>query len=351
MGVRINPDQVHSREDLIKQLERLFAAGGWSFDRLANAAGLSSATIHSLIDGKTNIPRKKTLEKFVEACGEDPEPWLAALARIYQLAKPHTAQTRSRQSRAFWREFSKPNLTVVVGLHQLGRWEPSGLIGVGCAFALSELQQYFVRIGAPSPVITYGDRIKGAERRHPLILIGGPDSNGITDEVMQRLSSSLSLGFSRRSPHDVSLHDSQTDQIYAPELQPRGDEGTDYGLVVKTKNPFNPQVPVLVIAGSFGYGSWAAARHLTEATDEFAPLYASFECLLGTEVVDRTPQAINILALRKLDQAMTDDPLREDARYSDRRQAEVSHFSQAQGVARIRALIAGAGHEEKPPGS
>ncbi|MEV6758476.1 helix-turn-helix domain-containing protein [Streptomyces sp. NPDC051214] len=297
---QINPDQIHSREDLIEQLAQLFDTRGLSIQALAGESGLSASTIHGMINGATGVPRRSTLEEFVKACGRDPKPWLEARGRLGCSPRQATAasRTRGRQLREFWRDFVRPDLTLVVGLHQFASWEPSGLIGVGDAFALSEIQQHFVRIGAASPVIRYSDRVDGEARRKPLILIGGPDANKITDEVVQRLR--CSLGFTRHTPHDISIRDSQTERIYVPRLLNQG-EGTDYGLVVKTKNPFNPQVPALIVAGSFGYGSWAGARLLTDPTSaELAISHAPFECLFDTEIVDRTPQATEVLVLRAL---------------------------------------------------
>ncbi|GAA3068006.1 hypothetical protein GCM10010448_59170 [Streptomyces glomeratus] len=187
-----DPRQIHTRDELIQQLAELFHSGGWSIQRLAATAGLGRATVQGVINGATDLPRSGTLKAFVEACGQKPEPWLEARARLLAAARQArsgsaTSQVRDRQAREFWPQFTERDLTVVVGLHQLTGWEPSGFIGVGDAFALSELQQHFIRIGAPSPLITYSDRLDSPSRRNPLILIGGPDGNGITNEVMQRL--------------------------------------------------------------------------------------------------------------------------------------------------------------------
>ncbi|GAX57953.1 helix-turn-helix domain-containing protein [Streptomyces olivochromogenes] len=300
-----DPRRIHTRDDLTRQLAELFHNGGWSIQRLAAESGLGRATVHGVINGTTDLPRSGTLKAFTEACGQKPEPWLEARARLLAADRrarngATTNQMRNRQARDFWRQFAKRDLTVVVGLHQLSGWEPSGLIGVGDAFALSELQQYFVHIGVPSPVIAYSDRMDSTSRRNPLILIGGPDSNKITNEVIQRLPCSLRVGGG--ATHDVAIRDSQTGRIYSPRSLRRG-SGTDFGVVIKAENPFNPQTSVLIIAGSFGYGSWAGARLVTEPEGlklHLGSSQASFECLFATEVVDRSPQATEILLVRAL---------------------------------------------------
>lgn len=78
----IDPRRIQSNDDLTEQLIALFHRGGWSDHRLADAAGLSPATVHSILTGKTGIPRAKTLAAFVGACGEDSRPWLEARARV-----------------------------------------------------------------------------------------------------------------------------------------------------------------------------------------------------------------------------------------------------------------------------
>ena len=84
----INPQKIDTHADLTDQLVTLFNSGGWSIHRLAEASGLSTATIHGILDGTTAIPQAKILVEFVRACGEDPQHWLSArgrAARSYRL--------------------------------------------------------------------------------------------------------------------------------------------------------------------------------------------------------------------------------------------------------------------------
>jgi tetratricopeptide (TPR) repeat protein len=82
MITTIAPDRIRSREDLTAQLAELFHRGGWSRHRLAEAAGLSTATVQAVLTGRSAIPRTRTLVAFVTACGQDPGPWVRARGRL-----------------------------------------------------------------------------------------------------------------------------------------------------------------------------------------------------------------------------------------------------------------------------
>lgn len=84
---RIDPARIETAEELTDQLAELFRQGGWSAHRLSGASGLSTATIHAMINGATTLPRASTLEAFVKACGQPPAPWLQARARTVPTAR------------------------------------------------------------------------------------------------------------------------------------------------------------------------------------------------------------------------------------------------------------------------
>jgi len=75
------PDEISDRRELAAALRDRFYSSGLSYARLADQARLSTATVHSTING-TVFPRAFTLEALVRLFGEDPAPWLRARARI-----------------------------------------------------------------------------------------------------------------------------------------------------------------------------------------------------------------------------------------------------------------------------
>jgi len=302
---RINPAQIRTREDLARQLEALFHRGGKSIQRRAQDARLAPATLHGMING-TSLPRASTLKAFVEACGEDPAPWLDARARVLREGRQearHPAADPSQQLRVSspWPELLEPDLTIAVTVFITGG--PSGIIGTGEAFGLIELLQHLHQIGARQPKvikITDVDQATDDFRRSTLISMGGPATNPVTRDAMERLS--LTHHFAQPA---TTIRDTQNGRTYSysPRLLTQAD-GTDYGLVVRARNPFNPRASILIIAGSSGYGTWAGTRLITEpsALDETAASGHSFECVFTTDVLDRNPQATEALVIRKLNQ-------------------------------------------------
>jgi tetratricopeptide (TPR) repeat protein len=85
--IGIDPDKIGTRQDLTEQLGLLYHKGGWSLHRLADAAGLSPATVQAVITGTTAIPQSHTLTAFVKACGQQPDPWLRARGRVVEGSK------------------------------------------------------------------------------------------------------------------------------------------------------------------------------------------------------------------------------------------------------------------------
>jgi hypothetical protein len=132
------------------------------------------------------------------------------------------------------------------------------------------------RVPAAEPVIT------DDFRRNTLILVGGPARNAVTRDAMKRLP--LTHRFTKPG---TTIRDAQTGRTYSYNRTLLGrTDGTDYGLLVKARNPFNSRASLLIIAGSSGYGSWAGTRLITEpsALDETAASGDSFECVFATDV-------------------------------------------------------------------
>jgi hypothetical protein len=72
-------------------------------------------------------------------------------------------------------------------------FEPSGLVGAGDNIALRNLTNYFAQIGFKRYTVYYNDQIgwthtaEASPLKANLVLLGGPDANTITRQVLERI--------------------------------------------------------------------------------------------------------------------------------------------------------------------
>lgn len=220
--------------------------------------------------------------------------------RVYDRAMFHL---RTRKARQFWKVFAKERTLIVIGrFREFEQFEPSGFLGVGDAIALAELESFYERLGLPKPPVAYADRLSGDQLKQNLILLGGPDANSVSEKVARRIEATLRFG--EKAVHDIYVVDHSEGRVYSPSISSSSAAaGTDYGLVYKAKNPFSVDDAVLLIAGSFGYGTWAGVRYVTSDAFFHSPAVGKaveFELLIETDVDLGVPQAIKQVAFRSL---------------------------------------------------
>ncbi|MGK5554680.1 helix-turn-helix domain-containing protein, partial [Actinomadura kijaniata] len=171
----LDPSQIRTHQDLVRQLAMLFDRDGRGYQTLAAAAGLSAGALHALINGQTARPRRDTVERFVRACGQDPQPWREALGR---LADTHRNARRGAQG-ADEQQRGEP-LGRVIG--ELGEQEALALevhqaSAAGSVPVGSVLPPYLPRAG-------FDDRLRAevaaAEHESRLVMVIGDSSVGKT---------------------------------------------------------------------------------------------------------------------------------------------------------------------------
>jgi hypothetical protein len=214
-------------------------------------------------------------------------------------------EIRNKRARRLWKPFVTGDSRIVLG-RVSGFTEPTGFSSVGCARGLAELQIHFKLLNLPEIIVEYDDDLHGDDLKSNLILIGGPAVNTITRQVLSRIGSKLRFGI---PTHPEAIHDAAKNREYVPSRRTDTNEiDVDYGMIIKAKNPFDPSKQVLVIAGSWGYGTWAGARFTSSKEFIEDPVVLdskSFECLIETDVVLRTPQDIRVVFLRPLEDKQT----------------------------------------------
>ncbi|HEY8983780.1 MAG TPA: hypothetical protein VIU15_29910 [Streptomyces sp.] len=217
-----------------------------------------------------------------------------------------------RDTRGFWKPFTAHDMKMVTSIfiqeeHYI--WERSGLVGVGDVLAINELRQQLQRTGVRHLPLTPSHQLTGMELRGNLILVGGPHSNRVTAEVVQRLPLTYTFGPADR--HDARITDSRTGEVASPEFDSDGQLCVDLGLLIRAANPFQPDRHIVVLAGSFGFGTTAAARLLSDPDFLNHPLVSGgspFEAAFSVEVVSGEPQRITLKGIRRLDTAAGRSP-------------------------------------------
>jgi hypothetical protein len=209
-----------------------------------------------------------------------------------------------RKARHFWKPFADGKLRVIIGRFlEFKSFEESGFVGLGCAIGLTELSAYFEEVGLKEFTVSYADRLDGDDLKTNLVLLGGPDANAVTREVIPRISSELQLG--NPTNYEISIYDSQTTKMYAPSRSPLTNEiDKDYAVIIRAENPFAPTKQILLIAGSYGYGTWAGVRFAISKQfldNSIVAENKSLECLIETDIVRETPQDIRLIILRSLE--------------------------------------------------
>jgi hypothetical protein len=151
--------------------------------------------------------------------------------------------------------------------------------------------------------IVYHDQVEGGIYEHNLICIGGPDANDVTKMILGRIGHSLSPGVP--GSHIISIRDLQTGVYYSPRRgtgkQGRRAVTLDHGVLIKVQNPWKRERCIFILAGSYGYGTWAAAKLLRSPEFLVTPAVKrglDVECLFKCEIPMEVPQEPEIIVTR-----------------------------------------------------
>jgi len=220
-------------------------------------------------------------------------------------AWPVVAQRiRTVRSRRFWRPFSaEQGVRVIAGGHgSLRPWEASGLVGVGEIEAVRELQMIWAENHFGQMELVVSDAEQAGVVNGDLIALGGPDSNWLTKRLDQTQPGNIRFGNPER--HEITITDYLADRYYFPAGGGRRPVTMDVGVIKMLANPFARDRKALIMAGSYGYGTWAAPILVRNKTFLDHPVIRSgepFECLFTVPVVAGRPEDPRICAVYPLD--------------------------------------------------
>jgi hypothetical protein len=242
-----------------------------------------------------------TMASFGDASKPDEPPEIASAVKQISAAIGGLGHLRPRPS-PFWEPFLSAESRVVLGrFDRFNHFEASGLLGVGDAICLTEVSAGLRgRYGSDLPV-RYSDRLDGEDFGRNLVLIGGPDANSTTRDVLQRIATTLRFGDASR--HEVSFYSNASRTPFVPERDGNGEVCVDFGVILRAPNPFANDRRVVALFGCFGFGTWAAGRcALSDGflSDPTVAKGAALECVVRTEIVRGVPQQATVCEIREL---------------------------------------------------
>jgi hypothetical protein len=158
------------------------------------------------------------------------------------------------------------------------------------------------RIGIVNVAIRFHDLLRPDDLDANLILGGGPDANQLSREFFNL--NMPTFGWPSSSLPVVSLMDQRDDVYYHPQLDQSGTAGKDYGVIVRGSNPVHPDRDALLLAGCWGFGTWASAgmAFLPQLNaQQFVQNGQHFEALVGTDVQADSLTEVDLLEVRLID--------------------------------------------------
>jgi hypothetical protein len=210
---------------------------------------------------------------------------------------------KRRKAREFWRPFLRDDLLIVLGYfsdEESTQFEASHLMGVGDSMAQAELREYLEILGLKKCKVCFAEEFnkRGDDLKRPLISLGASGTNKVTMTLLERVNTTWR--FEDLDGEDPRIVDSAPhDKKYMPCYTRTGatdvNAGTDYGLIVRASNPYNADMPALIVGGCFGYGTWGGVRHLLSKgflESENARRKSGYELLLEVQYERDAPCAI-----------------------------------------------------------
>lgn len=307
-GLVILSSHFFEKEWLQKELDGLVAREDGSEKRILpvwhNVSRKEVASFSPVLADKLGVQTSEGLphvvREILRVFGVDGESD-TNITTVMRRANEPKSKRRLTAFQKVWRPFTCEDSVIVMGRFKgdVVDFEPSGLIGFGDSMACAELRAFLTLQGVNLSV-EWADLIPAQLLEKNLILLGGPDSNGVSKTFLERIQPTIQCGFG-----SVTVQDMVTKNSYSPAVV-RGNpqSRTDYGMIFRAANPMNPHSQILYIAGALGYGTWAGVRYVTSKDflkhKEVKSVTKGFECLVETEIVRDVPLNIRLIAIREL---------------------------------------------------
>jgi hypothetical protein len=164
----------------------------------------------------------------------------------------------TRPMRRIWGAFLDSRCTIIVPTRPKSFTEISLHSGFSDMKAASKVEALVSSLskGAEERVVICEADFASDKLEDDIVLVGGPISNSLTKRLMQ--DAGLPLTFVNHT-----LVNTRQKKEYLARFDERNDCVEDYGLVIKARNPYNEKSEFMLIAGCYGYGTYAASRAIT----------------------------------------------------------------------------------------
>ncbi|MBS9718493.1 hypothetical protein ACFFUT_09120 [Pseudohalocynthiibacter aestuariivivens] len=139
----------------------------------------------------------------------------------------------------------------------------------------------------------------GDRAEQDLIILGGPKNNRIAKEILDMAKNEIPVELLEPA---LKWKDASSIEEFVP-LYENDDVSTDFGLILRIRNPHNPKKTIVLLAGTHTYGTTAAARYFVTEMNKIRFLfYGDFVAVVKARVTDRhvsQPELVKIAKIRR----------------------------------------------------
>ncbi|MFG3338228.1 hypothetical protein [Glycomyces sp. NPDC048151] len=231
---------------------------------------------------------------------------------------------RTRALRSFWKPITNDGVRVAIGsffVNDYYRDDPAGhegivslvelagYAGLGDLDAYIQLKEQLRRAGVRKVELGPGHQVSDEQRRENLILLGGPHSNPLSAMVLRQLPNTFSFGAADGPGDfgkDAKIYDNILDSSMDCKKGPSGELETDQGIMIRCANPFAAKKSVLIIAGSWGFGTAAGTRLIEDRIflkNAVVNSGVAFEAVFTCKITDGSISNIELGKVRRLAQS------------------------------------------------
>lgn len=201
--------------------------------------------------------------KFISYYGGDDNPCLENMRpKITKCIKEYIIEMYNKKSETWMRKLweIKGNNLIVVSGNLNDRYE----VGPKDADALFDSTIGLTNLypGTKVKRLYSIDFSENDYQNNDLLVIGGPDSNRIAEEILDEIDSSFPFSYDEiEEPDFFELRDKNSGQIYRRKYD--GETLTaDFGFFLKVPNPYNTNKNVIIITGIGAEGTFGCSKAL-----------------------------------------------------------------------------------------